>query len=86
MVSYGLAYGMEAYGLAQRLSIEPSEAQQILDAYFVAFPAVRAYMDADGGRGPLAGATPRRSSAGAGRCPSCTRPTATCAWRPSARP
>jgi DNA polymerase-1 len=45
MVSYGLAYGMESYGLAQRLSIEPSEAQQILDAYFVAFPAVRAYMD-----------------------------------------
>ena len=45
MVSYGLAYGMEAYGLAQRLSIEPSEAGQILDAYFAAFPAVRAYMD-----------------------------------------
>ncbi|HEY5026761.1 MAG TPA: DNA polymerase I [Acidimicrobiales bacterium] len=45
MVSYGLAYGMEAYGLAQRLSIEPPEAAQILDAYFVAFPAVRAYMD-----------------------------------------
>jgi DNA polymerase-1 len=45
MVSYGLAYGMESYGLAQRLSIEPSEAQQILDAYFAAFPAVRAYME-----------------------------------------
>jgi DNA polymerase-1 len=45
MVSYGLAYGMEAYGLAQRLSIEPTEAAQILDAYFLAFPAVRAYMD-----------------------------------------
>jgi len=45
MISYGLAYGMEAYGLAQRLSIDPSEAQQILDAYFVAFPAVRAYME-----------------------------------------
>jgi len=45
MVSYGLAYGMEAYGLAQRLNIETSEAQAILDAYFVAFPAVRAYMD-----------------------------------------
>jgi DNA polymerase-1 len=45
MVSYGLAYGMEAYGLAQRLSIERGEAQQILDAYFVAYPAVRAYMD-----------------------------------------
>ncbi|MGZ4715589.1 MAG: DNA polymerase I [Acidimicrobiales bacterium] len=46
MVSYGLAYGMEAYGLAQRLSIPTAEAQAILDAYFVAFPAVRSYMDA----------------------------------------
>jgi DNA polymerase-1 len=45
MVSYGLAYGMEAYGLSQRLSIEVSEAQAILDAYFTAFPAVRAYME-----------------------------------------
>jgi DNA polymerase-1 len=45
MVSYGLAYGMEAYGLAQRLAISVSEAQQVLDAYFVAFPSVRAYMD-----------------------------------------
>jgi DNA polymerase I len=45
MVSYGLAYGMEAYGLAQRLGIATSEAQQILDAYFVAFPSVRAYME-----------------------------------------
>ena len=45
MVSYGLAYGMEAYGLAQRLSIPTGEAQQILDAYFEAFPAVRDYMD-----------------------------------------
>jgi DNA polymerase-1 len=45
MVSYGLAYGMEAYGLARRLSIETPEAQSILDAYFEAFPAVRAYMD-----------------------------------------
>ncbi|HXX91486.1 MAG TPA: DNA polymerase I [Acidimicrobiales bacterium] len=45
MVSYGLAYGMEAYGLGQRLSIETSEAAEILEAYFTAFPAVRAYMD-----------------------------------------
>ena len=45
MVSYGLAYGMEAYGLGQRLSIPTDEAAEILDAYFVAFPAVRAYMD-----------------------------------------
>jgi DNA polymerase-1 len=45
MVSYGLAYGMEAYGLGQRLSIPTEEASEILDAYFVAFPAVRDYMD-----------------------------------------
>ena len=45
MVSYGLAYGMEAYGLAQRLGVGVGEAQQILDAYFEAFPAVQAYME-----------------------------------------
>jgi DNA polymerase-1 len=45
MVSYGLAYGMESYGLAQRLSIPVSEAADILDAYFVAFPNVKAYME-----------------------------------------
>jgi DNA polymerase-1 len=46
MVSYGLAYGMEAYGLSQRLSIPVSEAADILDAYFAAFPNVKAYMEA----------------------------------------
>ena len=46
MVSYGLAYGMEAYGLAQRLGIAVKEAAVILDAYFEGFPSVRAYMDA----------------------------------------
>ena len=45
MVSYGLAYGMEAFGLAQRLSVPVSEAQSILDAYFTAFPNVHAYME-----------------------------------------
>jgi DNA polymerase-1 len=45
MVSYGLAYGMEAYGLAQRLTIDVDEAAQILKAYFESFPRVRAYMD-----------------------------------------
>jgi DNA polymerase-1 len=45
MVSYGLAYGMEAYGLSQRLSIGVAEASGILDAYFVAFPNVKQYMD-----------------------------------------
>ncbi|NNC80781.1 MAG: DNA polymerase I, partial [Acidimicrobiales bacterium] len=45
MVSYGLAYGMEAYGLGQRLGIPTDEAATILTAYFEAFPAVRDYMD-----------------------------------------
>ena len=45
MVSYGLAYGMEAYGLAQRLNIGTDEAAGILNAYFEAFPNVRDYMD-----------------------------------------
>lgn len=45
MVSYGLAYGMEAYGLGQRLNIPTEEAAVILDAYFEAFPNVKEYMD-----------------------------------------
>ncbi|CAN5640469.1 DNA polymerase I [soil metagenome] len=45
MVSYGLAYGMEAYGLGQRLGIATDEAALILAAYFEAFPSVRAYME-----------------------------------------
>jgi DNA polymerase-1 len=45
MVSYGLAYGMEAFGLGQRLAIPTEEAAAILDAYFVAFPSVRSYME-----------------------------------------
>ena len=45
MVSYGLAYGMEAYGLASRLAIPVDEAAAILKAYWEGFPAVRAYMD-----------------------------------------
>ena len=45
MVSYGLAYGMEAYGLGQRLAIPTEEAAVILNAYFAAFPNVKDYMD-----------------------------------------
>jgi DNA polymerase-1 len=44
VVNYGLAYGMEAYGLGQRLDIPTSEAAKILDAYFAGFPNVKTYM------------------------------------------
>jgi DNA polymerase-1 len=45
-VSYGLAYGMEAYGLSQRLGVSVSSAKEIMDKYFGGFPSLRAYMDA----------------------------------------
>ena len=44
MVNYGLAYGMNAYGLAQRLDIAPDEAEEILQGYFDGFPKIREYL------------------------------------------
>ena len=44
VVNYGLAYGMEAYGLGQRLGIPTDEAREILDNYFDGFPNVREFM------------------------------------------
>src|SRR5215211_5171172 len=44
VVNYGLAYGMEAYGLGQRLGIPTGEAAEILDAYFDGFPNVKTFM------------------------------------------
>jgi DNA polymerase-1 len=44
-VSYGLAYGMEAFGLSQRLGIPVSQARGIMDRYFAGFPSIKAYME-----------------------------------------
>jgi len=44
-VSYGLAYGMEAFGLSQRLGIPVGAAKEIMERYFAGFPMIRAYMD-----------------------------------------
>jgi len=44
-VSYGLAYGMEAFGLSQRLGIPVSAAREIMAKYFAGFPQIHAYMD-----------------------------------------
>jgi DNA polymerase-1 len=44
VVNFGLLYGMEAYGLAQRLEVSREEAAAQMDAYFQQFPDVRAYM------------------------------------------
>ncbi len=45
MINFGLLYGMEAYGLAQRLEIDREEAQTQIDAYFGQFPDVQAFME-----------------------------------------
>ncbi len=57
MVSYGLAYGMEAYGLSQRLGIPVEEAAAIMESYFGAFPMVKQYMDATVADAKIRGAT-----------------------------
>ena len=44
-VSYGLVYGMEAYGLSQRLGVSVGAAREIMDRYFAGFPSLRNYMD-----------------------------------------
>ena len=45
MVNYGIAYGLSAYGLADRLNIEQEEAAQYIDRYFERFPAVKRYIE-----------------------------------------
>lgn len=44
-MSYGLAYGLSAFGLSRQLRIERSEAQQLMDDYFERFGAVRNYLE-----------------------------------------
>lgn len=43
-MSYGLAYGLSAYGLSQQLGITTQEAQQLSDDYFARFGKVRDYL------------------------------------------
>jgi DNA polymerase-1 len=43
-MSYGLAYGLSAYGLAQQLKITPDEAKGQMEAYFARFGGVRDYL------------------------------------------
>lgn len=43
-MSYGLAYGLSAFGLAQQLDLSPSEAQKLMDDYFTRFGGIRDYL------------------------------------------
>ncbi|MDP9224948.1 MAG: DNA polymerase I [Actinomycetota bacterium] len=45
MVNYGLAYGMGAPGLAERLNVPVAEAQQIMDQYFKVFGGVKRFLE-----------------------------------------
>ena len=45
MVNYGIAYGISAFGLAQRLRIPRAEAAEIINQYFHQFPGIRQFMD-----------------------------------------
>jgi DNA polymerase-1 len=45
MVNYGIAYGLSAFGLADRLQIEREEAATYIERYFERFPAVRRFID-----------------------------------------
>jgi DNA polymerase-1 len=56
-VNFGLAYGMNAWGLAQRLDIAPDEAQEIIDGYFEGFPKIKTYLRTQVERARLDGYT-----------------------------
>ena len=43
-MSYGLAYGLSAFGLSRQLRIETKEAKQLITDYFARFGAVRDYL------------------------------------------
>ncbi len=43
-MSYGLAYGLSAFGLSQQLGIGPDEARVLMDTYFERFGGVRDYL------------------------------------------
>src|SRR4029077_4770678 len=45
MVNYGIAYGISAFGLSQRLGIPRKEGAEIIQNYFKQFPGIRKYMD-----------------------------------------
>ena len=43
-MSYGLAYGLSAYGLAVQLDLSASAAQELMNKYFIRFGAIRDYL------------------------------------------
>ena len=46
VLNFGIAYGLSAFGLSQRLDMPPAEAQGIIDRYFTRYAGVRRWLDA----------------------------------------
>ncbi len=44
-INFGIAYGLSAFGLSQRLELPPGEAQAIIDRYFERYAGVRRWLD-----------------------------------------
>ncbi len=45
MVNFGIVYGLQPFGLSDRLQIPIEEAEEFIDRYLSRFPAVRAFID-----------------------------------------
>jgi DNA polymerase-1 len=55
--SYGIAYGMSAFGVSQRLGIEMDEAAKFIAAYYAQFPKVKEFLAAQVERAKIDGFT-----------------------------
>jgi DNA polymerase-1 len=56
VLNFGIAYGLSAYGLAQRLDLPAAEAQGIIDRYFARYAGVKRWLDATVARARAEGA------------------------------
>ncbi|MFA6384861.1 MAG: DNA polymerase, partial [Candidatus Omnitrophota bacterium] len=45
-INFGIVYGLSAYGLSRDLGIAIDAAQRFIDAYFVTYPGVKSYIEA----------------------------------------
>ena len=45
MLNFGIAYGLSAFGLSQRLDLPPAEAQAIITRYFERYAGVKRYVE-----------------------------------------